>query len=189
MHGAQNSLDQCSWMPAFQLLCFLGIESSHCQSHGNFAMQFLKISHCLQQVSLAWTTSMTTTASRSSAQGQRTLRRVALPLAPLAARDLCRTEVFGTILLQASGVVTVEGDLNDRQLLEELFQICKFTHIIHLAAQVRTQSPCELPLEMDPGRGPLSCRGRLEFAMLQRTPCPTSRATLPAQSPWQRSSR
>lgn len=35
-----------------------------------------------------------------------------------------------------NGVYTVDGDINDMDLLQQLFDICKFTHIVHLAAQV-----------------------------------------------------
>ena len=48
--------------------------------------------------------------------------------------------------LLASGVYTVDGDLNDRPLLPQLFGVCRFTHVLHLAAQARTRamppSPC-----------------------------------------------
>jgi len=48
--------------------------------------------------------------------------------------------------LEASGVYTVEGDLNDRELLEELFAACKFTHIIHLAAQAGVRYAAKNPM-------------------------------------------
>jgi hypothetical protein len=38
--------------------------------------------------------------------------------------------------LVAAGVYTVDGDINDTDLLVKLFGICKFTHVLHLAAQV-----------------------------------------------------
>eukprot|EP00963_Diacronema_lutheri_P013424 scaffold2636_cov340-Pavlova_lutheri.AAC.86 len=37
--------------------------------------------------------------------------------------------------LVSHGVHTIRGDLNDRELMEDLFTTCKFTHIVHLAAQ------------------------------------------------------
>lgn len=37
--------------------------------------------------------------------------------------------------LVGHGVHTIRGDLNDKELMEELFTMCKFTHIVHLAAQ------------------------------------------------------
>ena len=40
----------------------------------------------------------------------------------------------------AAGVYTVDGDINDTELLVKLFDICKFTHVLHLAAQVDTSS-------------------------------------------------
>lgn len=38
--------------------------------------------------------------------------------------------------LLSSGVYTVDGDLNDRSLLHHLFELCSFSHVLHLAAQV-----------------------------------------------------
>eukprot|EP00887_Chlorella_sp_A99_P000770 scaffold5.g770.t1 len=35
----------------------------------------------------------------------------------------------------ARGVYTVEGDINDKELLYQLFDACPFTHVVHLAAQ------------------------------------------------------
>ncbi len=35
------------------------------------------------------------------------------------------------------GVYTVDGDINDAELLRKLFSTCHFTHVLHLAAQVR----------------------------------------------------
>ena len=37
----------------------------------------------------------------------------------------------------AAGVYTVDGDINDRPLLDSLFAMCSFSHVLHLAAQVR----------------------------------------------------
>lgn len=37
-----------------------------------------------------------------------------------------------------NGVYVVDGDLNDAPLLSKLFATCAFTHVLHLAAQVRT---------------------------------------------------
>lgn len=39
--------------------------------------------------------------------------------------------------LLSAGMYTVDGDLNDRPLLQQLFAMCRFTHVLHLAAQVR----------------------------------------------------
>ena len=41
--------------------------------------------------------------------------------------------------LAGAGVYTADGDLNDRSLLARLFALCEFTHVLHLAAQVRLQ--------------------------------------------------
>ncbi|KAL1809282.1 hypothetical protein DCAR_0728819 [Daucus carota subsp. sativus] len=38
-------------------------------------------------------------------------------------------------LLERSGVYIVEGDINDKALLEKLFEVVAFTHVMHLAAQ------------------------------------------------------
>ncbi|GJW67251.1 UDP-glucuronate 4-epimerase 3 [Tanacetum coccineum] len=38
-------------------------------------------------------------------------------------------------LLERSGVYIVEGDINDADLVQKLFQVVKFTHVMHLAAQ------------------------------------------------------
>lgn len=48
--------------------------------------------------------------------------------------------------LEETGVYTVEGDLNDRDLLEEIFQLCKFTHIVHLAAQAGVRYAVKNPM-------------------------------------------
>ena len=44
--------------------------------------------------------------------------------------------------LVAAGVYTVDGDINDRALLDRLFGMCSFTHVLHLAAQVRFKPCC-----------------------------------------------
>lgn len=38
-------------------------------------------------------------------------------------------------LLEKSGIFVIEGDINDRELLEKLFDVVPFTHVMHLAAQ------------------------------------------------------
>lgn len=38
-------------------------------------------------------------------------------------------------LLERSGVFIVEGDINDQELLQNLFDVIAFTHVLHLAAQ------------------------------------------------------
>jgi len=48
--------------------------------------------------------------------------------------------------LEEAGVHTVEGDLNDRELLESLFETCSFTHIIHLAAQAGVRYASKDPM-------------------------------------------
>eukprot|EP00192_Tetraselmis_astigmatica_P012320 CAMPEP_0117658960 /NCGR_PEP_ID=MMETSP0804-20121206/6160_1 /TAXON_ID=1074897 /ORGANISM="Tetraselmis astigmatica, Strain CCMP880" /LENGTH=408 /DNA_ID=CAMNT_0005465551 /DNA_START=303 /DNA_END=1529 /DNA_ORIENTATION=+ len=48
--------------------------------------------------------------------------------------------------LEDMGVYTVEGDLNDRELLAELFRLCKFTHVIHLAAQAGVRYAAKNPM-------------------------------------------
>lgn len=40
--------------------------------------------------------------------------------------------------LLAAGAFIVDGDLNDHILLAQIFGMCHFTHVLHLAAQVRT---------------------------------------------------
>lgn len=37
---------------------------------------------------------------------------------------------------EAGGVYTADGDINDIDLLRKLFDVCRFTHIVHMAAQV-----------------------------------------------------
>eukprot|EP00928_Gymnodinium_smaydae_P057059 TRINITY_DN40331_c0_g1_i1.p1 TRINITY_DN40331_c0_g1~~TRINITY_DN40331_c0_g1_i1.p1 ORF type:complete len:421 (+),score=87.66 TRINITY_DN40331_c0_g1_i1:142-1404(+) len=48
--------------------------------------------------------------------------------------------------LSEAGVYTVEGDLNDKWLLEEIFRTCRFTHILHLAAQAGVRYAKKDPL-------------------------------------------
>jgi len=48
--------------------------------------------------------------------------------------------------LEDEGIYTVEGDLNDRGLLEEMFKVCKFTHVIHLAAQAGVRYAAKNPM-------------------------------------------
>ncbi|XP_009781927.1 UDP-glucuronate 4-epimerase 3-like [Nicotiana sylvestris] len=38
-------------------------------------------------------------------------------------------------LLERNGIFVIEGDINDRHLLEKLFDVVAFTHVMHLAAQ------------------------------------------------------
>lgn len=38
-------------------------------------------------------------------------------------------------VLHSMGVPVVEADLNDSEALQELFRLCSFTHVLHLAAQ------------------------------------------------------
>merc|ERR1712083_814986 len=37
--------------------------------------------------------------------------------------------------LEAAGVITLDADLNDKQTLRRAFDLCKFTHVLNLAAQ------------------------------------------------------
>ena len=39
----------------------------------------------------------------------------------------------------SNGVYIVDGDINDAPLLADLFDLCDFTHVLHLAAQVGPQ--------------------------------------------------
>jgi UDP-glucuronate 4-epimerase len=36
----------------------------------------------------------------------------------------------------SNGVYIVDGDITDAPLLERLFNVCEFSHVLHLAAQV-----------------------------------------------------
>lgn len=36
----------------------------------------------------------------------------------------------------SNGVYIVDGDITDAPLLADLFELCDFTHVLHLAAQV-----------------------------------------------------
>ncbi len=53
----------------------------------------------------------------------------------------CHDPIHGPYAVQArlvaAGVYTVDGDINDRALLASLFGMCSFSHVLHLAAQVR----------------------------------------------------
>ncbi|KAL8091835.1 hypothetical protein AgCh_034189 [Apium graveolens] len=48
-------------------------------------------------------------------------------------------------LLERSGVYIVEGDINDMVLLEKLFEVVAFTHVMHLAAQAGVRYAMENP--------------------------------------------
>ena len=39
-------------------------------------------------------------------------------------------------LLRTEGVYVAEGDVNDRPLLQKLFEACRFTHVLYLSNQV-----------------------------------------------------
>ncbi|KAK7830754.1 udp-glucuronate 4-epimerase 4 [Quercus suber] len=49
-------------------------------------------------------------------------------------------------LLEYSGVLIVEGDINDMMLLKKLFELMTFTHVLHLAAQAGVRYAMENPL-------------------------------------------
>jgi UDP-glucuronate 4-epimerase len=44
----------------------------------------------------------------------------------------------------SNGVYIVDGDINDAPLLAHLFDVCDFTHVLHLAAQVGWQADRQL---------------------------------------------
>ncbi|KAG5565578.1 hypothetical protein RHGRI_001479 [Rhododendron griersonianum] len=48
-------------------------------------------------------------------------------------------------LLERSGVFIVEGDINDMALLNKLFEVVAFTHVMHLAAQAGVRYAMENP--------------------------------------------
>ncbi|KAL1548910.1 UDP-glucuronate 4-epimerase 1 [Salvia divinorum] len=48
-------------------------------------------------------------------------------------------------LLNAHGVFIVEGDVNDAKMLARLFEIARFTHVMHLAAQAGVRYAMENP--------------------------------------------
>ncbi|CAI5982319.1 unnamed protein product [Closterium sp. NIES-64] len=48
--------------------------------------------------------------------------------------------------LLANGVFIVEGDVNDQRLLAKLFEIVRFTHVLHLAAQAGVRYAVHNPL-------------------------------------------
>ena len=49
-------------------------------------------------------------------------------------------------LLEYSGVLIVEGDINDMTLFKKLFELVTFTHVLPLAAQARVRYAMENPL-------------------------------------------
>lgn len=49
-------------------------------------------------------------------------------------------------LLEKRGVFIVEGDINDRFLLESLFDVVQFTHVMHLAAQAGVRYAMQNPM-------------------------------------------
>lgn len=44
-------------------------------------------------------------------------------------------------LLRTEGVHVAEGDVNDRALLQKLFEACRFTHVLYLSNQVPPSHP------------------------------------------------
>ncbi|XP_052210920.1 UDP-glucuronate 4-epimerase 3-like [Diospyros lotus] len=48
-------------------------------------------------------------------------------------------------LLERSGIFIVEGDINDSALLNKLFEVVAFTHVMHLAAQAGVRYAMENP--------------------------------------------
>lgn len=48
-------------------------------------------------------------------------------------------------LLEKRGVFVVEGDINDKVLLESLFEVVQFTHVMHLAAQAGVRYAMQNP--------------------------------------------
>lgn len=48
-------------------------------------------------------------------------------------------------LLEKHGIFVIEGDLNDSDLLKELFDLVPFTHVMHLAAQAGVRYALENP--------------------------------------------
>ncbi|KAK9178643.1 hypothetical protein WN943_027835 [Citrus x changshan-huyou] len=49
-------------------------------------------------------------------------------------------------LLERAGVFVVEGDINDSLLLEKLFNLVKFSHVMHLAAQAGVRYAMKNPM-------------------------------------------
>lgn len=49
-------------------------------------------------------------------------------------------------LLEKSGIFVVEGDINDATLLRKLFEMVKFTHVMHLAAQAGVRYAMKNPM-------------------------------------------
>ncbi|KAG9148730.1 hypothetical protein Leryth_013414 [Lithospermum erythrorhizon] len=58
---------------------------------------------------------------------------------PLLKRDRVK-------LLDSYNIFVVEGDLNDQRLLEKLFDVVAFTHVMHLAAQAGVRYAMENPM-------------------------------------------
>lgn len=48
-------------------------------------------------------------------------------------------------LLEKHGIFVVEGDINDKYLLESLFEVVQFTHVMHLAAQAGVRYAMQNP--------------------------------------------
>ncbi|KAI3805475.1 hypothetical protein L1987_27895 [Smallanthus sonchifolius] len=48
-------------------------------------------------------------------------------------------------MLRSKNIFIVEGDINDRRILAKLFEIVKFTHVMHLAAQAGVRYAMENP--------------------------------------------
>jgi len=48
-------------------------------------------------------------------------------------------------LLDRAGVFVVEGDINDASLLQKLFDVVPFTHVMHLAAQAGVRYAMQNP--------------------------------------------
>ncbi|CAM8987363.1 hypothetical protein QQ045_008014 [Rhodiola kirilowii] len=49
-------------------------------------------------------------------------------------------------LLERSGIFIVEGDINDADLMNKLFEVVTFTHVMHLAAQAGVRYAMENPM-------------------------------------------
>ena len=49
-------------------------------------------------------------------------------------------------LLEEAGVYTVEGDLNDGELLQQVLDLCEVTHVLHLAAQAGVRYATKNPM-------------------------------------------
>ncbi|KAJ0717416.1 putative UDP-glucuronate 4-epimerase [Helianthus annuus] len=67
--------------------------------------------------------------------------------------------VLGTrqVLLEKSGIFIVEGDINDTVLLNKLFDVVHFTHVMHLAIKLVLDTQCRVPFsEKDRTDQPMS---------------------------------